>query len=74
MNDLRVESYVSTTDYENTIMYELGAIPIGQLTNYQAGVTVKNIGINPQSSRPIEPFGGRNDGWNLPVLFLGLRC
>jgi len=50
MNDLRVESYVSTTDYENTIMYELGAIPIGQLTNYQAGVTVKNIGINPQSS------------------------
>ena len=49
MNDMRVESYVSTTDYENTGMYELGAIPIGQLTNYQAGVTVKNIGINPQS-------------------------
>ena len=49
MNDLRVESYVSTTDYANTGMYELGAIPLGQLTNYQAGVTVKNIGINPQS-------------------------
>ena len=49
MNDLRVESYVSTTDYANTGMYELGAIPIGQLTNYQAGVMVKNIGINPQS-------------------------
>ena len=49
MNDLRMESYVSTTDYANTGMYELGAIPLGQLTNYQAGVTVKNIGINPQS-------------------------
>ena len=36
-----VESYVSTTDYANTGMYELGAIPLEQLTNYQAGVTVK---------------------------------
>ena len=49
MNDLRVESYVSTTDYANTGLYELGAIPLGQLTSYQAGVTVKNTGINPQS-------------------------
>ena len=48
-NDIRIESYVSTTDYLNTGVYELGAIPQSQLPSYQAGVSVANIGYLDQT-------------------------
>ena len=49
-NDIRIESYVSTTDFQNTGIYELGAIPIDYLSsNQQAAVDVRNVGLLDQS-------------------------
>ena len=42
-NDIRIESYVSTTDFQNTGIYELGAIPVDYLSSIQqAAVDVRN--------------------------------
>jgi hypothetical protein len=49
-NDLKIESYVSTTDFLNTGNYELGAIPVDYLSSYQtAAVDVRNAGLLDQS-------------------------
>ncbi len=48
-NDIKIDDYASSTDYANTGIYELGAVPFTQALNFQAGVLVKNIGSADQT-------------------------
>ena len=48
-NDIRIETYVSTTDFQNTGQYELGAIAQDYSSPFQAGARVRNVGLLDQT-------------------------
>ena len=43
-NDLRIDNYVSYTDYFTTGVYEAGVFAAGQLSELQAAAKVYNVG------------------------------
>ena len=50
-NDVRIDSYISYTNYAQTRVYEYGAWPLSQIPdNLQAGAKVHNVGYADQSN------------------------
>ena len=50
-NDLRIDDYLSYTNYLQTGVYEYGAWPLSQIpSNLQAGAKVNNVGLAGQSN------------------------
>ena len=54
-NDVRIDNYLSYTNYAQTGVYEYGAWPLSQIPdNLQAGVKVQNVGYADQSGVMID--------------------
>ena len=54
-NDIRIDNYLSFTNYAQTGVYEYGAWPLNQIPdNLEAGVEVSNVGYANQSSVSVD--------------------
>ncbi|MFT4777656.1 MAG: hypothetical protein ACJAU0_001249 [Flavobacteriales bacterium] len=49
-NDVRIDSYLTWTDYIGTGMYEYSNFPLSQATEIQFASKVRNLGINDQTN------------------------
>ena len=54
-NDIRIDNYLSFTNYAQTGVYEYGAWPLNQIPdNLEAGVEISNVGYANQSSVSVD--------------------
>ena len=73
-NDIRIDNYISYTNYAQTGVYEYGAWPLSQIPdNLQAGAKAYNVGYADQSNVMLDLDVNGNNYVGYVVRRFGLR-